>query len=102
MSDGEDDLPLSTRARVAIAGNESDSDDDVPLSARVPGATTGKRKNMSNRNRPAHKRKSSDTEDDADYDFEADEQESLIPDPLAVYPSIQSPSAASNSSGSSH
>jgi len=68
MSDGEDDLPLSTRARVAIAGNESDSDDDVPLSARVPGATTGKRKNMSNRNRPAHKRKSSDTEDDNSSD----------------------------------
>ena len=68
MSDGEDDLPLSTRARVAIAGNESDSDDDVPLSARVPGATTGKRKNMSNRNKPAHKRKSSDTEDDNSSD----------------------------------
>ena len=64
MSDGEDDLPLSTRARVAIAGNESDSDDDVPLSARVPGAATEKRVNMSNRNKPAHKRKSSDTEDD--------------------------------------
>lgn len=68
MSDGEDDLPLSTRARVAIAGNESDSDDDVPLSARLPGATTGKRKNMSNRNKPAHKRKSSDTDDDNSSD----------------------------------
>mmetsp|Transcript_12730 Transcript_12730/g.49611 ORF Transcript_12730/g.49611 Transcript_12730/m.49611 type:complete len:636 (-) Transcript_12730:1632-3539(-) len=68
MSDGEDDLPLSTRARVAIAGNESDSDDDVPLSARLPGATTGTRKNMSNRNKPAHKRKSSDTEDDNSSD----------------------------------
>ena len=68
MSDGEDDLPLSTRARVAIAGNESDSDDDVPLSARVPGAATEKRVNMSNRNKPAHKRKSSDTEDDNSSD----------------------------------
>ena len=70
MSDGEDDLPLSTRARVAIAGNESDSDDDVPLSARVPGAATEKRVNMSNRNKPAHKRKSSDTEDDNSSDDE--------------------------------